>query len=74
MRTFEFEGLAGHISVETLSLTAEAGRTTLTSTAIFDSVEDRDGMLQSGMEAGANETLDRLRGLPRHARCDARGD
>ena len=36
------------------------GKTTLTSTALFDSVEDRDGMLQSGMEEGAVETWDRL--------------
>jgi hypothetical protein len=27
---------------------------------MFDSVEDRDGMLQSGMEQGAGETYDRL--------------
>jgi uncharacterized protein YndB with AHSA1/START domain len=27
---------------------------------MFDSVEDRDAMLQSGMEEGAAETLDRL--------------
>jgi len=36
------------------------GNTTVTNTAVFDSVEDRDGMLQSGMEAGARETYDRL--------------
>jgi hypothetical protein len=27
---------------------------------LFDSVEDRDAMLQSGMEEGAAETYDRL--------------
>jgi uncharacterized protein YndB with AHSA1/START domain len=36
------------------------GKTTLTDHALFDSVEDRDGMLASGMEAGAAETMDRL--------------
>ena len=36
------------------------GKTTLTSTSVFDTVEDRDGMLQSGMEEGAAETYDRL--------------
>ena len=58
--TFEYEGMPGHISVDTLTLVEQDGKTTLTATSIFDSVEDRDGMLQSGMEAGATETWDRL--------------
>ena len=58
--TFEYEGMPGHISVETLTLTEDSGRTTLTATSVFDSKEDRDGMLQSGMEEGAAETWDRL--------------
>ena len=36
------------------------GRTRITVTSVFDSVEDRDGMLQSGMEQGAGESYDRL--------------
>ena len=60
VNTFEFEGLPGHVSVETLTLVERDGKTTLTSTSRFDSVEDRDGMLRSGMEKGAAETYDRL--------------
>jgi uncharacterized protein YndB with AHSA1/START domain len=60
VQTFEFEGMPGHVSVETLTLVEQGGKTTYTSTSVFDSVEDRDGMLQSGMEEGAAETLDRL--------------
>jgi uncharacterized protein YndB with AHSA1/START domain len=60
VQTFEFEGMPGHVCVETLVLTEQDGKTTLTSTSLFDSVEDRDGMLQSGMEQGANESLDSL--------------
>jgi uncharacterized protein YndB with AHSA1/START domain len=60
VQTFEFEGMPGHISVETLTLVEQDGKTTYTSTSVFDSVEDRDGMLQSGMEEGASETMDRL--------------
>jgi uncharacterized protein YndB with AHSA1/START domain len=60
VNTFEFEGLPGHVSVETLTLVERDGQTTLTSTSRFDSVEDRDGMLRSGMEKGAAETYDRL--------------
>jgi len=60
VHTFEFEGMPGHVSVETLALVEQDGKTTLTATSVFDSVEDRDGTLQSGMEAGARETWDRL--------------
>jgi len=58
--TFEFEGMPGHISVETMVLTEENGQTTVTATSVFDSKEDRDGMLNSGMEEGAAESYDRL--------------
>ncbi len=58
--TFEWEGMPGHISVETLTLEEQDGKTTLTATSVYDTVEDRDGMLQSGMESGAAETYERL--------------
>ena len=60
MWTFEFEGMPGHVSVDTLTLEEHDGKTTLTATSVFDTVEDRDGMLQSGMQEGAAETWDRL--------------
>jgi uncharacterized protein YndB with AHSA1/START domain len=63
VQTFEWEGMPGHISVDTLTLDERDGQTTLTSTSVFTSVEDRDGMLQSGMEKGAGETYDRLEEL-----------
>jgi uncharacterized protein YndB with AHSA1/START domain len=52
--------MPGHVSVDTLTLEEHDGKTTLTSTSVFDSVQDRDGMLESGMEGGAAETYDRL--------------
>ena len=58
--TFEFEGMPGHVSVETLTLEEHDGKTTLTATSVYDTVEDRDGMLESGMESGAAESMDRL--------------
>ena len=61
--TFEFEGVpeTGHVSLETLTLEElPGGRTRLTTQSVFQSVADRDGMLQSGMEEGVNETYDRL--------------
>jgi uncharacterized protein YndB with AHSA1/START domain len=61
--TFEWEGLPGHISVETHVFTEEGGKTTVTTTSRFDTVEDRDGMLKSGMAEGVSQSyaaLDRL--------------
>jgi uncharacterized protein YndB with AHSA1/START domain len=58
--TFEWEGMPGHVSVETLTLEEQDGKTLLTATSVYDTVEDRDAMLQSGMEEGMVETYDRL--------------
>jgi uncharacterized protein YndB with AHSA1/START domain len=58
--TFEWDGLPGHISLQTVEFEEHEGKTTLTAVAAFDTVEDRDGMLQSGMEEGAGEGYDRL--------------
>jgi uncharacterized protein YndB with AHSA1/START domain len=58
--TFEFEGAPGHVSVETLTLEEHDGKTTVTGKSVFDTVEARDGMIDSGMESGAAESYDRL--------------
>ncbi|MEH1129891.1 SRPBCC family protein [Micromonospora sp. CPCC 206061] len=58
--TFEFEGMPGHVCVETLELTEEGGKTTVTSLTRFDTKEDRDGMVSSGMAEGARESYDAL--------------
>ncbi len=61
--TFEFEGLpeAGHVCLETLTLEAlPGGRTRFTAQSVFQSVADRDEMLQSGMEEGLNDSYERL--------------
>jgi uncharacterized protein YndB with AHSA1/START domain len=60
--TFEYEGAPGHVSVETLALEEHDGKTTITATSVYDSGEERDAVLESGMESGAEETWDRLEG------------
>jgi uncharacterized protein YndB with AHSA1/START domain len=60
VQTFEFEGWPGQVCVETLELTEHNGRTTVTSVTRFDSEEARNGMLQSGMEAGAAQSYSAL--------------
>ncbi|MGZ7108947.1 MAG: SRPBCC family protein [Methanobacterium sp.] len=61
--TFEFEGLpeTGHVILDTLKLEALPGnRTKIVDQSVFQSVEDRDGMMQSGMEEGVNDSYERL--------------
>jgi uncharacterized protein YndB with AHSA1/START domain len=60
VQTFEFEGMPGHVLLETMTFEPHEGGTKVVTTSVFQSLEDRDGMLQSGMEDGARETWDRL--------------
>ena len=63
VQTFEWEGMPGHISVETATFEDLGDRTKVTTTALFHTTEERDGMLSSGMERGMNETFARLDAL-----------
>jgi uncharacterized protein YndB with AHSA1/START domain len=67
--TCEFEGMPGHVLLQTITFEDLEGKTKITDQSVFQSVEDRDGMLMSGMEGGALETLERLAELlaERHA-------
>ena len=61
--TFEFEGLPepGHASLEMATFEElPGGKTWVMTKAVFQSVADRDGMVQSGMEKGVNDSHDRL--------------
>jgi len=61
--TFEFEGLPekGHVVLETARFEALPGnRTRVTTQSVFQSVADRDGMIQSGMERGVVDSHERL--------------
>lgn len=61
--TFEFEGMPGHVLLETVTFEDQDGKTKMTTRDVFQTVEDRDGMLKSGMEEGAAETMDRFADL-----------
>lgn len=63
IQTFEFEGLPepGHVTLDTMRLEElPGGRTRVTIQSLFQSVADRDGMVQSGMEHGMREGYERL--------------
>ena len=65
VRTFEFEGVPGHVSLETATFEEHGGRTLLRVNSVFQSVEDRDGMIQSAMEEGLNDSWESLAELLR---------
>jgi uncharacterized protein YndB with AHSA1/START domain len=54
--TFEFEGMPGHVLLETILLEERDGKTFVTDSSVFQSVEARDGMLEAGLESGAAES------------------
>lgn len=62
--TFEWDGMPGHVAVETVTFEDLGdGRTRVVSTSIFFTREERDGALGSGMEEGVADSyaaLDRL--------------
>ena len=64
VQTFEWDGMPGHVALETMTLEDLGdGRTKLVTVSLFHTTTDRDGMLQSGMEDGLNQTyaaLDKL--------------
>lgn len=63
VHTYEFEGIP---AVGLVTVTFEAlpgGRTKLTETSLYPSVDIRDGVLQSGMTEGAKELMDRFADL-----------
>ena len=61
VQTFEWDGMPTHVSLETMTLTDLGdGRTRLNVVSIFMTKEDRDGMMQSGMEGGMNESYQAL--------------
>jgi uncharacterized protein YndB with AHSA1/START domain len=60
VNTFEFEGMPGHVSLETCILEESNGKTKMIGKSVYQTVEDRDKMIKSGMEDGVFETMDRL--------------
>jgi uncharacterized protein YndB with AHSA1/START domain len=64
VQTFEWDGMPGHVIVETLTLEDLGdGRTKLVNVSLFHTGEERDGMLSSGMEQGMNESYNALDAL-----------
>ena len=61
VQTFEYEGWAGNVALESFSFEAlPEGRTRVVTQSVFPSVETRDRMIESGMEGGVRDSHERL--------------
>jgi len=60
VQTFEYEGVPGHVKLDTTTLEERGGQTRVRTVSSFQSVADRDGMVASGMEQGVREGNERL--------------
>jgi uncharacterized protein YndB with AHSA1/START domain len=60
VQTFEWEGVPGHVIIETVTFEELGDRTKVTTTSLFHTTEERDGMIASGMEGGLTESHERL--------------
>ena len=63
LQTFEFEGAPGHVSLASLMFEEQEGRTTLRVHSVYQSVEDRDATVASGMANGMDQGYQRLEEL-----------
>ena len=60
VQTFEFEGAPGNVQMDTATFEEKGGKTLLHMNSVFQSVQARDAMYQSGMAEGMNEGFERL--------------
>lgn len=58
--TFEFEGMPGHVLLETVRFEALQNKTRIIDQIVFQSIEDRDGMLDAGMIEGSKQSMQRI--------------
>jgi uncharacterized protein YndB with AHSA1/START domain len=60
IQTFEYLGAEGHVSLQSLVFEDLGDKTALRGHTVFQSVEDRDAMIASGMERGVVEGFAQL--------------
>jgi catechol 2,3-dioxygenase-like lactoylglutathione lyase family enzyme len=64
VQTFEWDGLPGHVAINTMTLEDLGdGRTKLVTVSLFHTPEERDGMLHSDMEQGMSQSYAALDGV-----------
>lgn len=63
VQTWELEAAPGHVSLNTVTFEQHGAGTLLRQNTVFQSVEDRDFYVDSGMDEGVQESMDRLDAL-----------
>jgi len=63
VQTFEFEGVPGHVKLDSTTLEERGGATLVRTVSAFTSTADRDAMVASGMEHGVRDSHGRLEEL-----------
>jgi uncharacterized protein YndB with AHSA1/START domain len=64
VQTFEWDGLPGYVAIDTMELEDLGdGRTKLVTVSLFHTTEERNGVMRSGMEGGANQSYIVLDGV-----------
>jgi uncharacterized protein YndB with AHSA1/START domain len=58
--TFEFEGVPGHVLLQTVTFERLGAKTRMVEQLVYQSVADRDGMVAAGMQRGSDDSMDRL--------------
>ena len=58
--TFESEDFPGHVCLEPITFGERGEATVVRQNTVYQSVEDRDAAVASGMEEGINESMERL--------------
>ena len=60
VQTYEFDAQPGHVYLNTITFEEHGATTTLRQNTVFQTVEDRDGYVRSGMETGLRTSMARL--------------
>lgn len=58
--TFEYEGVPGHVLLQTVTFEALGEQTRMVEQLVYQSVTDRDGMVGAGMQEGSDESMDQV--------------
>ena len=58
--TFEPEDFPGHVCLETVTFGERGDMTVVRQSTVYQSVEDRDAAVASGLEEGIHESMERL--------------
>jgi uncharacterized protein YndB with AHSA1/START domain len=63
VQTLEFDGMPGHVCLETVTFTERGDTTLVTQNTVYQSVRDRDRALRFDMAEDINESIERLEDL-----------